>query len=50
MSALCHWTLLDHVGGVEAAVTDDQVGSPDRLYMVNYGVFTFVFTGSDLPY
>jgi hypothetical protein len=35
MLALRHWTDSDHRGGVEEAVTEDQVGSPERLYTVS---------------
>lgn len=31
ISALCHETDFDHVGGVGEEVTEDQTGSPDRL-------------------
>ena len=31
MSAFCHSTDLDHGGASGEAVTDDQVGSPERL-------------------
>lgn len=31
MLAACQLTLADHGGGVEDDVTDDQVGSPERL-------------------
>ena len=32
MLAACQLTLVDHGGGVEEDVTDDQLGSPERLY------------------
>ena len=31
MSAFCHETDLDHDGGMDDDVTEDQTGSPDRL-------------------
>ena len=34
MFAACHLTLLDHEGGSGDAVTDDHVGSPDRLFVL----------------
>ena len=34
MSARSHVTLCAHGGGVEDAVTEDHVGSPDRLYIL----------------
>jgi hypothetical protein len=36
MLAVCQWTDSDHGGGVEEAVTEDHVGSPERLGTVNY--------------
>lgn len=36
MFAACHLTLLDHGGGSAEEVTEDHVGSPDRLF----GVFS----------
>lgn len=34
MFAACHLTLLDQEGGSGEEVTEDQVGSPDRLFEV----------------
>ena len=34
MSAFAHWTEVDHDGGFGEEVTDDQVGSPERLMEV----------------
>jgi hypothetical protein len=31
MFAFCHWTDLDHSGAVGEDVTEDHVGSPERL-------------------
>jgi hypothetical protein len=31
MFALCQLTLLDHAGAVDSEVTEDQLGSPERL-------------------
>ena len=40
MSARSQVTLWDQEGGVEDAVTEDQVGSPERLSLLAFDIHT----------
>lgn len=48
MSALCHLTSVDQVGGVGEEVIEDHVGSPERLQaLFTLAAFTLVVVANE---